>query len=78
VRFYIFILGALVAGVGWIGMYAGLSYFLGEEVANRIGNIATKAVLAVVALVVVGLLVRTGVPMWRANRQNRLAEQDAR
>jgi hypothetical protein len=58
--------------------YVGLSYFLGEEVANRIGNIGTKAVLAVVALVVVGLLIRTGVSMWRANRHNRLAEQDAR
>jgi len=77
VRFYIFILGALVAGVGWIGMYVGLSYFLGEEVAKRIGNIGTKAVLGVVALVVAGLLIRTGVSMWRANRQNRLAEQDA-
>jgi len=77
VRFYIFVLGALVAGVGWIGMYVGLSYFLGEEVAKRIGNIGTKAILGVVALVVVGLLIRAGVSTWRANRQKRLAEQDA-
>jgi membrane protein DedA with SNARE-associated domain len=78
VRFHIFVLGALVAGIGWIGMYVGLSYFLGEEVAKRIGNIGTKAVLGVVALVVIGLLIRTGVSMWRANRQKQLAEQDAR
>jgi membrane protein DedA with SNARE-associated domain len=78
VRFHIFVLGALVAGIGWIGMYVGLSYFLGEEVAKRIGNIGTKAVLGVVVLVVIGLLIRTGVSMWRANRQKQLAEQDAR
>lgn len=30
VRFYVFILGALTAGIGWIGMYVGLSYFLGD------------------------------------------------
>lgn len=77
VRFYIFILGALVAGIGWIGMYVGLSYFLGEEVAKRIGNIGAKAVVGVIALVVIGLLIRTGVSMWRANRQQRLARQDA-
>jgi membrane protein DedA with SNARE-associated domain len=77
VRFYIFILGALVAGIGWIGMYVGLSYFLGEEVAKRIGNIGSKAVLGVVALVVIGLLIRAGVSMWRANRQKRLPEQNA-
>jgi hypothetical protein len=58
-------------------MYVGLSYFLREEVAKRVGNIGTKAVLGVVALVVIGLLIRVGVSMWRADRQKRLAEQDA-
>jgi membrane protein DedA with SNARE-associated domain len=42
VRFLIFILGALVAGIGWIGMYVGLSYFVGAEVAERIGNPAPR------------------------------------
>jgi hypothetical protein len=41
-------LGALVAGVGWIGMYVGLSYFLGAEIAERIGNAGSKAVLGVI------------------------------
>jgi membrane protein DedA with SNARE-associated domain len=73
VRFYVFILGALVAGVGWIGIYVGLSYFLGEEIAKRIGNIGAKAVLGVVVIVVIGLLIRFGVSKWRAARQARPA-----
>ena len=55
VRFYVFVLGALTAGVGWIGMYVGLSYFLGEEIAKHIGKVGTKAVLGVIVLVVLGL-----------------------
>ncbi len=35
VRFYVFALGAVVAGIGWIGVYVGLSYFLGAEIAQR-------------------------------------------
>ena len=73
-RFYVFILGALVAGIGWIGMYVGLSYFLGEEIAKRIGNIGAKAVLGVVVIVVMGLVIRFGVSKWRANRQARPAK----
>ena len=73
VRFYIFILGALVAGIGWIGMYVGLSYFLGAEIAKRIGNIGAKAVLGVAVIVVTGLVIRAGVSKWRADRQARPA-----
>ena len=73
VRFYIFILGALVAGIGWIGMYVGLSYFLGAEIAKRIGNIGAKAVLGVVVIVVTGLAIRAGVSKWRTARQARPA-----
>lgn len=75
VRFYVFILGAIVAGIGWIGMYVGLSYFLGEEIAKRIGSIGAKALFGVIALVVIGLLIRAGVAKWRADRQERLANQ---
>jgi len=46
VRFRVFVLGAAVAGTGWIGLYAGASYFLGAEIAKRIGNVGAKAVLA--------------------------------
>jgi membrane protein DedA with SNARE-associated domain len=73
VRFYIFILGALVAGIGWIGMYVGLSYFLGAEIAKRIGNIGAKAVLGVVVIVVTGLVIRAVVSKWRTARQARPA-----
>lgn len=73
VRFYVFISGALVAGIGWIGMYVGLSYFLGAEIAKHIGSIGAKAVLGVVVIVVIGLVIRAGVSKWRAARQARPA-----
>jgi membrane protein DedA with SNARE-associated domain len=71
VRFYIFVLGALVAGVGWIAIYVGLSYFLGAEVAKRIGDTGTKAVIGVLVIVAIGLIIRAGVSRWRAARQER-------
>jgi membrane protein DedA with SNARE-associated domain len=76
VRFPIFILGATVAGIGWIGMYVGLSYFLGAEIAKRIGNAGAKAVLGVAVIVAAGLVIRAGVSKWRATRQTRLARQE--
>jgi membrane protein DedA with SNARE-associated domain len=72
----IFILGALVAGVGWIGMYVGLSYFLGAEIARRIGSVGTKAVIGVIVIVVIGLLIRAWVAKWRATRQARRAQAE--
>jgi membrane protein DedA with SNARE-associated domain len=75
VRFYVFMLGALTAGIGWIGMYVGLSYFLGEEIAKHIGKIGTKALLGVIVVVIVGLCIRAGVARWRNTRQARSAAQ---
>ena len=60
VRFPLFVLGAVVAGIGWIGMYVGLSYFLGEEVAKRIGDAGAKALLWVILFVAIGLAIRAG------------------
>ena len=74
VRFYVFMLGALTAGIGWIGMYVGLSYFLGEEIAKQVGKIGTKAIVGVIVVVVVGLCIRAGVSRWRNTRQGRSAE----
>ena len=68
VRFWLFVLGALVAGIGWIGMYVGLSYVLGEEVAKRIGDAGTKALIGVLVIVAIGLGIRTGYMKWRATR----------
>ena len=74
VRFYVFMLGALVAGIGWIGMYVGISYFLGEEIAKYIGKIGTKALVGVIVIVVLGLCIRAAVSRWRNTRQARSAE----
>jgi membrane protein DedA with SNARE-associated domain len=68
VRLFIFMLGALVAGIGWVGMYVGFSYFLGEEIAKRIGSAGAKAVFGVIVVVVTGLLVRVAISRWRARR----------
>ncbi len=76
VRFWLFLLGALVAGIFWIGIYVGISYFLGEEIAKLVGKVGTKALIGVIMLVVAGLLIRAGWSKWRASRQARLAEPD--
>lgn len=76
VRFGLFMLGALVAGIGWIGMYVGLSYFLGAEIARRIGSAGARAILGVILIVCAGLLIRAGVAHWRARRSAKLAEPD--
>jgi membrane protein DedA with SNARE-associated domain len=76
VRFRVFVLGAIVAGIGWIGMYVGVSYLLGAEIAKRIGNAGAKAVLGVVVIVAAGLVIRAGVAKWRAARQARLAHHE--
>lgn len=75
VRFYVFMLGALVAGIGWIGMYVGLSYLLGEEIAKHIGKIGTRALIGVIVIVVLGLCIRAGVSRWRNTRRGRSPEQ---
>jgi len=76
VRFWLFLLGALAAGIFWIGIYVGVSYFLGEEIAKLVGKVGTKALIAVIVLMVVGVSIRAGLSKWRASRQARLAEQD--
>lgn len=75
VRFWLFVLGAVVAGTGFIGMYVGLSYLLGEEVAKRIGDAGTKALLGVLLIVAIGLGLRAGYSRWRATRQAGRREQ---
>ena len=66
VRFWVFMLGALIAGIGWIGMYIGLSYFLGAEIAQAIGKAGTRAVLGVIVIVAIGLGIRAGWSRWHA------------
>jgi membrane protein DedA with SNARE-associated domain len=73
VRFYVFVLGALVAGIGFIGLYVGLSYFYGAEVARLVGDVGTKVLLSVLVAVAAGLAVKAGISKWRAARQERPA-----
>ena len=74
VKFAVFMLGALVAGVWWMGLYVGLSYFLGAEIAERIGNAGAKAVLGVAVVAAAGLGIKVGLSRWRAARQSRERE----
>ena len=76
VRFWLFLLGALVAGTFWVGMYVGVSYFLGEEVAKAVGAAGAKALFTVILLVILGLAARAGWSRWRAHHQEQ-PEQSA-
>ncbi len=71
VRLPVFLLGALLSGAFFIGIYEGLSYLFGEEVAKRIGDAGSKAVLGVLVAVAVGLAARAGWSRWRAGQQAR-------
>ena len=77
VRFPVFALGAIVAGVGWTGVYVRISYFFGAEVAKRIGDAGTKAVIGALVIVAIGLSIKAGVSKWRATRQERPAGHEA-
>jgi membrane protein DedA with SNARE-associated domain len=77
VRLWVFLLGALVAGTGWVGMYVGVSYFLGADIARAIGNAGSKAVLGVIVVVGLGLGIKTGLSHWRATRQKVRLEEDS-
>jgi membrane protein DedA with SNARE-associated domain len=69
IRLHVFMLGALVSGSFFIAIYEGTSYFLGAEVASRIGNAGSKAVLGVAVIVAIGLGIRAGWSGWRARKQ---------
>jgi len=69
IRFWLFALGAMAAGAFFVGLYVGLSYLLGEEVAERIGNSDAKAILSVLVIVAIGLGIRAGYSGWRASRR---------
>ena len=68
VRLPVFVLGAVASGSFFIVMYVGISYFLGAEVAQRIGDAGPKVVLGVLVIVAVGLGIRAGWSKWRAAR----------
>ena len=59
----------MAAGAFFVGLYVGLSYLLGEEVADRIGNADTTAIVSVLVIVAIGLGTRAGYHRWRATRR---------
>jgi membrane protein DedA with SNARE-associated domain len=73
VRYGVFLLGAVVAGGVRIVLYVGLSYFFGAEIAERVGNTGTKALLGVVVVVAAGLAIRALIARWSAVRSERRA-----
>jgi len=77
VRLPVFVLGAVASGSFFIVMYVGISYFLGAEVAQRIGNAGPKVVLGVLVIVAVGLGLRAGWSRWRAARAQPPAKEHA-
>ena len=78
VRLLVFLLGALVSGAFFVALYEGLSYLFGEEVAKRIGDAGSKAVLGVVVAVAIGLGLRAAWSRWRAAREAQTAKRGQR
>jgi membrane protein DedA with SNARE-associated domain len=76
VRLPVFMLGALVSGAFFIVLYEGLSFLFGEEIARRIGDAGSKALLGVLVAVAIGLTVRAWWSRWRAGRQARAVKTD--
>jgi membrane protein DedA with SNARE-associated domain len=68
---WMFVLGAVTAGIFFVGLYVGLSYFLGPEIAESIGTAGARALLGVVVVVAIGLGIRAALARWRAARQAR-------
>lgn len=74
VRLRVFLLSALLAGAFFIGIYVGLSYLFGEEIAKRIGDAGSKALVGVLVAVAIGLAARAGWSRWRARQQAQAAK----
>lgn len=68
VRLKLFLLVALLVGIGWVGVYVGITYFLGAEIAKRVGNNGVRALLGVLLVVAVGLAIKAGLSKWRSAR----------
>ena len=71
VSFGMFVLGAATSGFVLIGLYVGVSYFLGADIAERIGTAGARALLGVLVVVAIGLGIRAALAKWRAVRRAR-------
>lgn len=73
VRFGVFVLGAVTSGFVLIALYVGVSYFLGADIAERIGTAGARALLGVLVVVAIGLGIRAALAKWRTVRRARSA-----
>ncbi len=71
VSFGVFVLGAVTSGFVLIALYVGVSYFLGADIAERIGTAGGRALLGVLVVVAIGLGIRAALAKWRTRRRAR-------
>ena len=71
VTFRVFLLGAVTAGGFFIALYVSPSYFLGPEIAERIGTAGTRALIGVLVVAVIGLGIKAALSRWRVIRRSR-------
>ena len=71
VSFGMFVLGAVTSGIVLIALYVGVSYFLGADIAERIGTAGARALLGVLVVVAIGLGIRAALAKWRTRRRAR-------
>jgi membrane protein DedA with SNARE-associated domain len=78
VAFRVFVFGAVTAGGFFIALYVGPSYFLGPEIAERIGTAGTRALIGVLVIVAIGLGIKAALSRWRAARLARTSSERQR
>ena len=71
VSFGVFLLGAATSGIVLIALHVGVSYFLGADIAERIGTAGARALLGVLVVVVIGLGIRAALAKRRTVRRGR-------
>ena len=74
VRFWLFVLGAMAAGA----FFVGLSYLLGEEVTERIGNADTTAIVSVLVIVAIRLGSEPGTTGGAARQADQPGQSNAK
>ncbi len=71
VTIWVFVLGAVTSGIFLIALYVGVSYFLGADIAERIGTAGARALLGVLVVVAIGLGIRAALAKWHTARRAR-------
>jgi membrane protein DedA with SNARE-associated domain len=66
VRYHVFLAGAAVSGILWVGGYVFGAYFIGPQVADLLRDIGLKGILGVVIIALLGSMLRR---VWHWARQ---------